>query len=120
MGRQASQGRAAAAQPSRQGYAITVTFELEDGAAEQFHSLVAENARQSVALEPGCLRFDVLCHVSRRQEVFLYEIYTDAAAFDAHLASAHFRSFDERTRELVRRKTVNAFTVEQNAKRRDG
>lgn len=102
--------------PAKQEYAITVTFELEDGAAEQFHRLVTENARQSVALEPGCIRFDVLFPVAGAQEVFLYEIYTDQAAFDVHLASAHFKSFDEKTRALVRKKTVNAFAVDQNAK----
>lgn len=100
------------------GYAITVLFELEMGATEQFHRLVAENARQSVALEPGCLRFDVLTPTdkARADEVFLYEIYTDQAAFDVHLASAHFKSFDEQTRALVRRKTVHAFAVNENAK----
>ena len=99
-------------------YAITVSFELEDGAAEKFHRLVAENARQSVALEPGCLRFDVLfpANGGMSREVFLYEVYTDQAAFDVHLTSPHFKSFDEETRTLVRRKTVNAFTVDQNAK----
>ena len=106
------------AAPSASAYAITVSFELEDGAAEKFHPLVAENARQSVALEPGCLRFDVLSPANGAidHEVFLYEIYTDQAAFDFHLASAHFKSFDEQTRTLVRKKTVNAFTVDQNAK----
>ena len=71
-----------------------------------------------MALEPGCLRFDVLSPTdgARAREVLLYEIYTDQTAFDVHLASAHFRSFDEQTRTLVRRKTVNAFTVDQNAK----
>ena len=97
-------------------YAITVTFELEEGSAEKFHRLVAENARQSIALEPGCIRFDVLFPMARTHEVFLYEIYTDQAAFDVHLATAHFKSFDEETRTLVRKKTVNAFTVDQNAK----
>lgn len=103
---------------AKEEYAVTVTFDLKDGATEQFHHLVAENARQSVALEPGCIRFDVLfpADSAKLNEVFLYEIYTDQAAFDAHLASAHFKSFDESTRTLVRRKTVNAFTVEQNAK----
>jgi quinol monooxygenase YgiN len=106
------------ATPSANAFAITVSFELEDGAAEKFHRLVAENARQSVALEPGCLRFDVLfpANGAMSREVFLYEIYTDTAAFDVHLASAHFKSFDEETRALVRKKTVNAFTVDQNAK----
>jgi autoinducer 2-degrading protein len=27
-------------------------------------------------------------------QVFLYEVYENRAAFDAHLTSAHFRSFD--------------------------
>jgi autoinducer 2-degrading protein len=104
--------------PSVSAYAITVSFELEEGAAEKFHPLVAENARQSVALEPGCLRFDVLfpTNGAMGREVFLYEIYTNQAAFDVHLATAHFKSFDEETRTLVRKKTVNAFTVDQNAK----
>jgi autoinducer 2-degrading protein len=103
---------------SANAFAITVSFELEEGAAEKFHRLVAENARQSVALEPGCLRFDVLFPTDGApgREVFLYEIYADPAAFDIHLASQHFKSFDEETRALVRKKTVNAFTVDQNAK----
>ena len=53
-----TQARQAA--PSADAFAITVSFELEEGAAEMFRRLVAENARQSVALEPGCIRFDVL------------------------------------------------------------
>ena len=109
-----TQARQAA--PSADAFAITVSFELQEGAAEMFRRLVAENARQSVALEPGCIRFDVLYPVTRTHEVFLYEIYADQAAFDIHLASAHFKSFDEATRPLVRKKTVNAFTVDQNAK----
>ena len=38
--------------------------------------------------------------------VFLYEIYRDRAAFDLHLASDHFRQFDQRSRDLVVSKTV--------------
>ena len=63
MSRAASDGRTSegrSAAPSAGTFAITVAFELEDGAAEKFHRLVAENARQSVAIEPGCIRFDVL------------------------------------------------------------
>ena len=93
-----------------------VNIELEEGAAEMFRRLVAENARQSVALEPGCIRFDVLYPATRTHEVFLYEIYTDQAAFDIHLASSKLLKCAEATRPLVRKKTVNAFTVDQNAK----
>lgn len=100
------------------GFAITVAFELERGAFPAFLELVTENARQSVEAEPDCLRFDVLTPVDAGsgEQVLLYEIYRDEAAFDAHLASPHFRRFDERTRDLVRRKTVRSFSVAEHAK----
>lgn len=110
---QASTSRAAA----HGSYAVTVEFELADGAFDEFYGLVMENARESVASERGCMRFDVLTPSSGpASRVFLYEIYSDRAAFDVHLASKHFRSFDERTGPLVRRKTVHDFAVAQNAK----
>jgi autoinducer 2-degrading protein len=99
-------------------FAITVAFELVEGGFPEFHRLVTENAAVSVALEPDCLRFDVLTPVdgTGRTEVFLYEIYRDRAAFDRHLASDHFRHFDERSRALVTAKTVLAYAVQENAK----
>ena len=41
------------------------------------------------------------------QRIVLYEIYDDAAAFDAHLATPHFASFNEATAALVAKKTVH-------------
>ncbi len=98
-------------------YAITVAFELESGAGARFRELVSTNAKASVAQEPGCLRFDVLVPAGPgAPEVLLYEIYRDRAAFDDHLATEHFLTFDRETRDLVRSKTVMAFSVEENAK----
>jgi autoinducer 2-degrading protein len=102
-------------------FAITVAFELLEGAFPEFYRLVAENAALSVELEPDCLRFDVLTPAGAcgPRQVFLYEIYKDRAAFDLHLASDHFRQFDQRSRDLVISKTVLAYTVEENAKIRE-
>lgn len=98
-------------------FAITVAFELVDGAFAKFHELVSDNARRSVEAEPGCLRFDVLTPANGHGgQVFLYEIYEDQAAFDLHLASAHFKLFDQLSRDLVRSKTIVAYTVDENAK----
>ena len=98
-------------------YAITVAFELVDGAFAKFYELISDNARRSVEAEPGCLRFDVLTPANGREgQVFLYEIYEDQMAFDVHLASAHFKLFDRQSRDLVRSKTIVAYAVEENAK----
>jgi (4S)-4-hydroxy-5-phosphonooxypentane-2,3-dione isomerase len=42
--------------------------------------------------------------------VFLYELYDDKAAFDAHLKTPHFLSFDARVRDWVERKAVGTWT----------
>jgi (4S)-4-hydroxy-5-phosphonooxypentane-2,3-dione isomerase len=100
------------------GYGVTVAFELVEGGKDEFAALIAENAAASVRDEPDCLRFDVLTPLApgAGPDVFLYEIYRDRAAFDLHLASGHYKRFDEASRGLIRKKTVMHFTVRENAK----
>jgi (4S)-4-hydroxy-5-phosphonooxypentane-2,3-dione isomerase len=99
-------------------YAITVEFDLADGAFDAFDALIHENARLSLAEEPDCLRFDILTPLGATvpRTVMLYEIYTDRAAFDLHLASRHFKEFDAATRAMVTGKRVVEFDVTENAK----
>ncbi|MBA3520809.1 MAG: antibiotic biosynthesis monooxygenase [Rhizobiales bacterium] len=97
-------------------FAITVDFELAEGAREEFLKLVKANAAASVRDEPGCSRFDVLTPRGvggGGDRVFLYEIYDDRTAFEAHLRTPHFADFDSATRPLVRRKTVVEFDVSE-------
>lgn len=91
-------------------FALVVTFRLRPGALSAFLPMVLENARTSVAEEPGCRRFDV-CLPESGDEVLLYEVYDDAAAFDAHLATPHFLSFDAATRDMVAAKDARRFGV---------
>src|SRR3954454_22116594 len=86
---------------------ILVEFELHPGSEPEFRRLVMENAAASLRDEPGCSRFDVLTpEGGPGAGIVLYEIYDDAAAFDAHLATLHFTRFNEATAPLVARKTV--------------
>src|SRR5262245_61337226 len=91
-------------------FAITVAFELEEGAFDTFFRLVKENAAQSVKLEPGCIRFDVLVPLAAPgSSVLLYEIYATREDFTRHLSMPHYLSFDEATRAMVLSKTVANF-----------
>ena len=101
---------------SPEAFAILVAFDLQHGAAAAFLPLVAANAARSVSCEPGCLRFDVLTPAGETDRILLYEIYADPPAFDAHLASEHYRSFDAATRHLVARKTVTRLALQEHAK----
>ncbi|GAB5463250.1 putative quinol monooxygenase [Tritonibacter mobilis] len=92
-------------------YVVTVTFTLHPGCLSEFLPLMVENARLSRAEEPGCRQFDV-CTARVEgavDEVFLYEVYDDDAAFAAHLESAHFKTFDAAVAGLVAAKDVRLF-----------
>ena len=97
-------------------FAITVAFAVRPKRLATFLALVRENAAASLRAEAGCLSFDVLRPLSAGgPDVLLYEVYSDRAAFDAHLASRHFLSFDAATREMVLAKTIVEFQVEKLA-----
>jgi autoinducer 2-degrading protein len=85
-------------------YVIIVEFRIKPGEMPRFMPLMLENAALSLKDEPGCRRFDVLSGEDGR--VVLYEIYDDAAAFDAHCRSPHFHRFDEASRPLIADKRV--------------
>jgi quinol monooxygenase YgiN len=87
-------------------FAVVVTLKITPGDMEKFLSLAHINADASKAQEPGCHQFDVATDDDRPEEVFLYEIYDDAEAFSAHLATPHFKAFDEQITEMVREKTI--------------
>ena len=92
-------------------FVITVEFRLSPGAMAEFRRLIDENARNSCRLEEGCRRFDVLVPAGQSDRVLLYEIYDDRAAFDAHLATEHFKRFNAASAPLVIDKTVVTYDL---------
>ena len=91
-------------------YTVTVEFVAKASHVEPFRTAMIENATASRAREPGCRQFDVAVDPADPSTIFLYELYDDRAAFDAHLATAHYREFDALTRDWIERKIVRIFT----------
>ena len=89
-------------------YVVTVVFEAKPEHAEAFRAAMLANAKVSRETEPGCRQFDV-CVEADTGRVFLYELYDDRAAFEAHLASAHFKAFDAQVRDWVAGKDVRSY-----------
>ncbi len=87
-------------------FAIFVDFRLKRGAMPDFRRLIDANADVSVRTEPGCLQFDILEPEGEGDRVLLYEIYSDKAAFDAHLRTEHFRVFNGASEALCLEKKV--------------
>lgn len=71
-------------------YCLLLKTQLKPGSLEAFMEAMRINAAASVRDEPGCLVFDVLRDRSDPDRVWLYEVYTDEAAFVAHMQTSHF------------------------------
>ncbi|WP_137885146.1 putative quinol monooxygenase [Pseudomonas sp. 2FE] len=92
-------------------YCLILKTQLKPNSFEAFMAAMRVNAAASVRDEPGCLMFDVLRDRSDPDLLYLYEIYTDEAAFEAHMLTAHF---------LASRPLVNPLIVTQEVIEADG
>jgi (4S)-4-hydroxy-5-phosphonooxypentane-2,3-dione isomerase len=92
-------------------FVVTVTFEVDPGHVEAFTAAMLTQARNSLEREERCTCFDVCRDPDHPERIFLYEIYDDRAAFDHHLASDHFKSFDRTVCPWVRQKTVGTWAL---------
>ena len=90
-------------------YAVVVLFKIKAESAARFANLVLANAKLSLDEEPKCHQFDVCFNAEKPEEIFLYELYTDKAAFDTHLASDHFLSFAKKTADMVESKELRLY-----------
>ncbi len=89
-------------------HVVTVVFVPRPEWRARFREAMIENATASRETEPGCRQFDV-CESADGATIFLYEIYDDEAAFQAHLATGHYKRFDALTAAWLAEKKVAAF-----------
>ncbi len=90
-------------------YVVTVEFTIAPAQWSAFVPLMLENATRSREDEPGCRQFDVCTEAAKPHVVYLYELYDDRAAFDAHLASAHFKSFAQATQAMIEQRVIGTW-----------
>ena len=86
--------------------ALVVEFRIKPEFVDAFATAIEDNARASRDSEPGCRQFDVCRDPADASLFFLYELYDDEAAIQAHLKSAHFLQMNETTAGWVQSKAV--------------
>ena len=95
-----------------QNFAVVVEFTIVPGRLAEFMTKMREQAEASLR-ESGCQVFEIWTDSQRPDRVFLWEVYDDRAAFDAHLASDHFKAFDAAVAALVTDKQVATWDKRQ-------
>ncbi|MEM9585421.1 MAG: putative quinol monooxygenase [Pseudomonadota bacterium] len=91
-------------------FAVTVTFKIHLDQMDDFLPLMQANAQASVQDEPGCHQFDICTDPKSPGTVFLYELYDDEAAFEAHQTMPHYAAFGEAAGDMIAEKTVATFS----------
>ena len=79
--------------------ALMVTIKIKAGHRDAFMEAMLSDARGSVHDEPGCLRFDVLQDAKEPNTIYLYEVYRDEAAIEAHRQALHFVKWRETVKD---------------------
>ena len=87
---------------------VTVKFVIRSDLVGEFLPKMVENAKKSVTEEPGCHVFEIGFQ-KEGSEIFLYEIYSDRAAFDLHLTQPHFKQFDHETADMIVEREIRFF-----------
>ncbi len=72
---------------------LVVDYTLKPGQRDAFVERVRRHGETCLDSEPGCLQFDILVPREDVDRVFLYEVYTDQAALDAHVATPYMAQY---------------------------
>lgn len=97
-------------------YINAVDLVIVPSEIDKFMEAVKENGANAVK-EPGCRFFNISVLQSNPNHVFLYEVYDNAAALEAHRQTPHFKKFAATTKDMVADRLVRPLTaVALNAK----
>ncbi len=90
-------------------FIVAVWFEVVPEHAAEFRQAVNQQAANSVEHEPDCHQFDVCADPANPGRIFLYEVYTSAAAFQLHQQTAHFANFQQTVGPWIASKQVQTW-----------
>lgn len=82
-----------------------VDLDIAPGKIDDYLALAKVNGANAVK-EPGCREFNIVVSQKDPNHVFLFEVYDNAAALDAHRATDHFKAYMAATKDMVVKRDV--------------
>jgi len=93
-----------------------VEYDIVPGQVDNFLAALKENGAASVK-EPGCRELDITVSHKDPNHVFIFEVYENAAAAEAHAATEHFKKYKAITKDMVaKREAKLLWSVAMNMK----
>ena len=77
-------------------------LEIDPAQLDAYKLALKEEIETSIRVEPGVLTLYAVSLKEHPEQVRLFETYRDAAAYQSHIQSPHFKTYKERTRQMVK------------------
>lgn len=77
-------------------------IEIEPEFLDNYLSILKEESRASVELEPGVISIFPMYQKDNPTEIRILEIYADKKAYESHLETSHFKHYKTTTLNMVR------------------
>jgi quinol monooxygenase YgiN len=90
------------AQATKEPYVRVAEIEIDPAQLETYTTAVKEQVEAALRLEPGVLALYSVADKENPAHVTVFEIYADAAAYEAHLETAHFKNYKITTQAMVK------------------
>jgi quinol monooxygenase YgiN len=88
--------------PARRPVVRLAELQIDPAQLDQYLAFLREEVETSIRVEPGVLTLYAVQLKSDPTHVRLFEMYADSSAYNAHIASAHFRKYKVGTQAMVK------------------
>jgi len=75
---------------------------IDSAQLQNYMAALKEHAETAVRVEPGVLTLYTVAEKNNPTHITVFEIYADAAAYQAHLQTAHFKKYKSTTKDMVK------------------
>src|ERR1017187_9818463 len=82
-----------------------IDLDIAPAEMDKYLAAIKENGAASVT-EPGCREFNIMVSATNPNHVFLFEVYDNDAAAQAHRATEHFKKYAATTANMVTGRNV--------------
>jgi len=83
-------------------YVRLAELEIDPAQLESYKGVAKEQIEASVRVEPGVLALYAVSQKDNPAHVIVFEMYTDADAYRAHLETPHFKKYKAKTQDMVK------------------
>jgi quinol monooxygenase YgiN len=98
--------RRGSSEPLDDGMVRIAELEIYPDQVDAYKAALKEEINASIRTEPGVLTLFAVSIKGHPEQIRLFETYRDAASYQAHVQSPHFKKYKEETRQMVKSLTL--------------